>query len=364
MTLRGLGLLGALSLAACHRRPQVPPPRPALLLLADGSLHGQIEDCGCHLHASGGMARRATAIARLGQGKVALALDSGDALFPPGAGPVTAADRRRADLLAAGFEKMGYAALAVGELDLRDGLPALQARRAAFHLPYVATNWVDGAGKHPFPTSRLVDTPLGAVAVVAVSDAAGVFAGLHAEDPAASLRAEVGRVKAQHPVAVVALVDAPTEALPALLQGSGVDVALVGHLGRSGMLGRAPPAYGTGEKGRTLDAITLELGSGPLVDGNAASDARAEVQILDKLHVTLVQRDAKATAPQAHAAMRAQIALNRKRRAQAQARADARPQGRSISWRLVRLDDAYPSDPALASEVAAEVAVDGHAPGR
>ena len=273
-------------------------------------------------------------------------------------------DRRRADLQAHGFAVMGYSALAVGELDLRDGLAPFRARMDREKLPYLAANLVDASGAYPFPASKIVDGPQGKLGVVAVTAFDGEVAGLHAEDPAAALKKEAAALRTQGATTVLALVHAPRGRVDAILKDSGVDLALLGHDGGSGMETRSPPGFGSGQKGRALLRVSLELGAGPVVDGNAAEDAQNEVKLLDNLFATLQQRMATAQNDQARQFLTAQMKQNRDRREQAQKRADTHVEGRKVSSHPIQLDERVPDEPALGKLVAGEVTADGHSPTR
>lgn len=259
--------------------------------------------------------------------------------------------------------QMRYDAMVVGERDLADGLPALKARAEKAHLPLLSANLADASGAHPFEATRLVDTPNGKVGLFAVTLIAGDAAGLHAEDGAAAAHQAIESLRRAGAQVVIALVHGPAYEAPKFLKELPVDLALYGHDGRIGTVATEPPAYGGGQKGRSLARIAVELGKGPLRDGSSTSDAENEVRLLDDLYKTLQQRKAAATTDQARQTMEAQLKLNRERRAQAQARAEAKV-GRSARLSYQNLDESVPAEPKLQAQVDAEVASDGHSPVR
>ena len=173
---RAVGL-AALALAACHRVP--PPPRPTLTLVATGDAWGQIETCGCHVNPTGGLPRRGGYLAQLrGQGAAPIAVDTGDSLFAPGKAALDATDRRRADLIAQSFASLQYAALAVGEWDLRDGAETLRARAEKEKKPAPAVSapppprhgkHVDERSLKPAPSSFASKSAANAVSAVSTT---------------------------------------------------------------------------------------------------------------------------------------------------------------------------------------------------
>ncbi|MBS2032651.1 MAG: hypothetical protein JST54_32555 [Deltaproteobacteria bacterium] len=293
-----------------------------------------------------------------------LVFDTGDTLFTPGLAPITDADRRRADLQSHAFATLGYSALAVGELDLRDGLANLRARMDKDKLPYLSANLVDASGARPFPPSKLLDGPQGKVGVVAVTAFDGEVAGLHAEDPAVALKREVAALRSQGATTVVGLVHAPRLHVDPVLKDSGVDLVLIGHDGGSGMVIRTPPGFASGQKGRALMRVSLELGEGPVVDGNAAEDAKNEVKMLDNMLAMEQQRLGTAHNDQARDFLNNQMKSTRERREKALKRAEAPSEGRMVSSHPIQLDERVPDEPELAKQVDAEVTADGHSPAR
>lgn len=259
---------------------------------------------------------------------------------------------------------LDYAALAVGEAELSGGLAELLARRDRDRLPYLAANLADAQGAHPLPATRTVKLPEGEVGLFAVTLLDAPLAGLHAEDPGAASQRAIAALRAKGVVAIVGLFHGPLAQVQPLLSGLELDAALVGHDGRGGKLLDHPPTYGAGQKGRELRVVELELGPGPIEDVSASQDARDEVASLDAMIHAVEKRDAQpATTDAGHATFGVQLARLRERRQAAQALVDAPRRSRAARLQELPLGPDVPEDAALARAVAAEIALDGHAPG-
>ncbi len=129
--------------------PTMPQPSPERGAAADsitfaftGQTHGYLENCGCKVNQSGGIARRATVLKRIRAG------DSRTVLFDAGSAFAGAEGRSAPDFLARQEESfyleamgnMKYDAMAVGTTELAGGMEHFREVTQQNSLPYVASN--------------------------------------------------------------------------------------------------------------------------------------------------------------------------------------------------------------------------------
>ena len=132
------------SLIALETNPSIAPgpPQRWLSFAYTGRTDGFLENCGCKVNQSGGVARRASALTRFRRKYPdALVLDAGDAFLRPqqqsGLDPLSAAEQGLvAEVLAANR----YDALAIGLTELTFGHERFRELTGPLRLPYVATN--------------------------------------------------------------------------------------------------------------------------------------------------------------------------------------------------------------------------------
>ncbi len=130
----------------------------SVVVVASGELRGWLEPCGCSEGQVGGLARRASWIARLRERldrtgvEGVLHLDTGDLTGPKVLAPALLELEARTALEA--LATTGCAAVAVGDLDLRLGAAKLAELGAATGVPLLAANvahrGVEGDARFPF----------------------------------------------------------------------------------------------------------------------------------------------------------------------------------------------------------------------
>ena len=357
------------------------PPRGTQIVLAyQSNLLAELEQCGCPVHPTGGLARRATMLDRArGQADAVLVLDAGDLLLaavpptatatagagqtPPDAGEVT----RRAHLMLAALARMGVAAFTPGERDLALG-PALLRRLLDEHrIPAVSANLYDRAGQRLFDADRLIDVAGVRIGVFGLTRAAPADAALwagwrvEARDPIAAARAEVASLRARGAAVVVALVHAGAyaDAQAILRAAPGIDWAVLGH---SGMNFEMPDEVGTA---RALEAMTGGRDFGRLdlhvVGGDARrfADRGQRAQLLTILEdhqrqIGELREHAERQPPILQARTAERIARLEKAIDSDRALLAAQPAQIRGSWfenRIVPLDAEIPDHPAVAALV-------------
>jgi 2',3'-cyclic-nucleotide 2'-phosphodiesterase (5'-nucleotidase family) len=257
-----------------------------------------IEPCNCPGQPLGGLARRATQIARArGEADAVVVLDAGDLLLPSAARMPADAGKGdvglRAGLIANAYQRIGITALTPGDRDLALGLPLLRRLAKAAQLPLVSANLAGRDGKLLFDADRVVDAAgirigvFGVTAPQTDADArAWKTAGIDARDPVAAAREAVASLRARGATIVVALAhvgDAPAsrrwaEAVP------GLDWAVIGHAGlRSETLEKAGRArlLATLAEGKELGRVDLHAVDGKLDFVDRGERAELEAVLAD-----------------------------------------------------------------------------------
>jgi mono/diheme cytochrome c family protein len=122
--------------------PEAGPVVRRLTLLLTGDTQGYLENCGCKANQSGGVARRATALARLrARDPGALLLDAGSAFVRPEKQLALDFLTRQEQALYLGtFDMMRYQAAAIGTTELAFGLDYFREQTRGLRVPYLAAN--------------------------------------------------------------------------------------------------------------------------------------------------------------------------------------------------------------------------------
>jgi 2',3'-cyclic-nucleotide 2'-phosphodiesterase (5'-nucleotidase family) len=272
-------------------KPGPPPRGKAIALLYSSNLLGAYAPCACALPL-GGIARRATLIARARvDADAVLIVDAGD-LFAPADPARDAGDSERgARLMAEVTVRAGLTAFTPGERDLALGVSALRRVAAAAGLPITTANLYGSDGQRLFEADRLVDAAgvkvglFGVSAPATPADAARWrAAGIEVRDPADAAREAVRSLRARGAAVVVALVHvgAPAESRRLVAAVDGIDWVVLGH---SGLNLEAPEKVGGARlleamsEGRDLGRLDLHL----VGDGLAFADRGERAEIADIL---------------------------------------------------------------------------------
>lgn len=207
-----------------------------IALLYTSNLQGKFTPCNCAVLPLGGLARRATVIARArAEADATVVVDAGD-LFEPQGTP--AETERQARLLAAGVGRAGIDAFTPGDGDLAIGVGRLKALAAANKIPIVSANLYGRDGQRLFQADRLVEaagTRIGILGVTAPPTAADAnrwrAEGIVVRDPADAAREAAASLRARGAAIVVALVHGglPAENRRLVHAMSGIDWAVLGH---------------------------------------------------------------------------------------------------------------------------------------
>jgi 2',3'-cyclic-nucleotide 2'-phosphodiesterase (5'-nucleotidase family) len=219
-------------LAAVDAAPPPPPPRGRdLAVIYSSNVQGHATPCDC-VRPLGGLARRATIVARArAEADGALVVDAGDLLDG-------GRDARRARGFAAAVSAAGLDAFTPGERDLAMGVPFLRQLAAAHLLPILSSNLTSAAGKRLFDGERIVrvgDVPIGVFGVSAPPTPADAdrwrAAGIVARPPDAAAREAIVALRQAGAKVVLGLfhVGPPAEARRLVAGLAGLDWAILGH---------------------------------------------------------------------------------------------------------------------------------------
>lgn len=190
----GLGVLCAyiavLGMGAAMK--QSPTEQKTWRLLFSGEQLGHLEPCGCTAPQVGGMPRLSTLLEKYKGDPNALFVNNGD---------LTADSDEQSQLklfvLMLYFQKLGYAAVNLGENDLKHGVETLQEHQMNYKVPLLCGNVVESAtGTHPFTTS-ITKNGLTIVGVIAETYSNAVEAANPGYElqPVASVLSSVDRAK-------------------------------------------------------------------------------------------------------------------------------------------------------------------------
>lgn len=152
----------------------------------------------------GGLPRRATFIKQETAGDPeALILDSGNFVSNrPLAEPVLESAGAKAELIIQAMDRMGYAAVAVGEMDLYLGLDRLRSLKDMAKIRFLSANLTDSKGKALFETSVILKTGGIRVGVIGLTSPPADkrvldkrMDGAVVKDPFETASEEVGRIR-------------------------------------------------------------------------------------------------------------------------------------------------------------------------
>jgi len=127
-------------------RPQPDPPAGPvarrLTVLYTGDTQGYLENCGCKVNQSGGVARRSTALAKLrAADPEALVVDAGSAFVRPEKQlELDFLTRQEQSLYLGTLDVMRYDAAAIGTTELTFGLDYFREETRGLRLPFLASN--------------------------------------------------------------------------------------------------------------------------------------------------------------------------------------------------------------------------------
>jgi hypothetical protein len=187
-------------------RPQPDPPAGPvtrrLTILFTGDTQGYLENCGCKVNQSGGVARRSTALAKLRTADPeALLLDAGSSFVRPEKQlELDFLTRQEQALYLGTLDTMRYEAAAIGTTELTFGLDYFREQTRALKVPFLAAN-IKKDGRPIAAASRVLRSHGLRVGVIGVFEppygksATALFEentqSLVFEDPIETLRREV-----------------------------------------------------------------------------------------------------------------------------------------------------------------------------
>jgi len=137
-------LAKAYTLDPAREKPD-PPAGPVvrrLTWLLTGDTQGYLENCGCKVNQSGGVARRATALGRLrARDPGALLIDAGNLFNRPDKQiELDYLTRQEQGLYLRTLDMMGYQAAAIGTTELTRGLDYFREQTGRLRVPFLAAN--------------------------------------------------------------------------------------------------------------------------------------------------------------------------------------------------------------------------------
>ena len=149
----------AYTLAPTQPQPDPPagPVTRRLTLLFTGDTQGYLENCGCKVNQSGGVARRSTALATLRKrDPEALLLDAGSAFVRPEKQlELDFLTRQEQALYLGTLDMMRYQAAAVGTTELTFGLDYFREQTRGLRVPFLAAN-IRNDGKPVAPATLVL----------------------------------------------------------------------------------------------------------------------------------------------------------------------------------------------------------------
>ncbi|MES1207090.1 MAG: multiheme c-type cytochrome [Pseudomonadota bacterium] len=369
--------------------PALPPlpPMPAasspaargtqLALLYSSNLRGEYEHCGCPEHPIGGLVRLATFVDRArAESDGVLIVDAGDMLLPAETPietflpPLDSEIERRARVILGAYARMGAHAVLPAEGDLRIGPARLRRLLRAFHIPAVASNLADGAGRPFFERDRLITIAgvrVGIFGVVMPQKADQAlwdrWRPMRAADPTSTARAEVASLRARGAQMIVALVHlgAPEVVARFLREVPGITWAVAGHVGAELA---TPEAVGgarlleAASEGRLAGRLDIHVVDGGMTFTDRGERAQLLAQVDDGKR-QLVDNERRA-AEDLSGRMRDFYVVRRKsitdtlvHAAEAARKLPAAVHGSWYENRIVPLDESFPDHPGVAQLVAA-----------
>ncbi len=271
--------------------PGAGPEVRRLTLLLTGDTQGYLENCGCKANQSGGVARRATALARVrARDPGALLLDAGSAFVRPEKQvELDFLTRQEQALYLDTLDMMRYQAAAIGTTELVFGLDYFREQTRGLGVPYLAAN-VTKNGRAIAPGSIVLRAGGLRVGVIGIFEppygkaAPALFEentrSLVFEDPIETLRRETPALRARSDLVVALGRLTPYTARRAAAAVPDIDAILSSEKSAPVRLGGAPghvhPEDGPGFLGRTLLAYSGMTNYG-LVSLRLGLDARGRI---------------------------------------------------------------------------------------
>jgi hypothetical protein len=281
----GLLILAASLLVSGGSEAAVPGERRAVVFYT-AETHGTLEPCGCTSDPLGDFAR-VTALVRAAaeRNQGTLLVDAGSLTYPASE---TSAEKQpaaelRAQFLAREVEKLPLGGSALGDSDLARGPGGVAPKRLAVNLagPFIEPSRIATVGAIKIGVLGIVDPEFAATV------------GLSAQDPTASAKQEVARLRASGAEVIVLLAPVERQLARNLARTTGADFVVVGkHVGqgmaRAEAVGTAyvvAPAEELQRVGR-LDIVLRgsgqRLADEPLVDAGGAAQTKERLAELDR----------------------------------------------------------------------------------
>ncbi len=139
--------LAALPPTRAASQPPAGPPVKEFTFIFTGSTRGFLENCGCKVNQSGGVARRATVVKRIRDANPeAVLLDAGSGFMDPGrSGDLDFLAQHEESLYLRSMSLLRYDAAAIGTTELASGIDHFRAQSRGTAIPYLAANvqWHD-----------------------------------------------------------------------------------------------------------------------------------------------------------------------------------------------------------------------------
>jgi hypothetical protein len=183
--------------------------RPVKLVVS-GDTAGWLTPCGCTSNQSGGLLRRGTYLAQLGQSADVVYADAGGA-----AAGESDYQKVKFEAILAGERKMGLAAHNVGRSEAAFGADYLRDVARRMGAPLVSANLRDADGRPVAEAVRIVTAGGRRIAITGVCSPGLAAGGLKADDPRQAVLAAAGGAKGRYD-ALVVLAYLPPEELEAL----------------------------------------------------------------------------------------------------------------------------------------------------
>jgi hypothetical protein len=275
--------------------PGAGPVVRRLTLLLTGDTQGYLENCGCKANQSGGVARRATVLARLRrQDPGALLVDAGSAFVRPEKQlELDFLTRQEQALYLTTLDMMGYQAAAIGTTELTFGFDYFKEQTRGLRVPYLAAN-VTKDGRPIAPGSIVLRSHGLRVGLIGIFEppygkaAATLFEentqSLAFEDPIETLRHEVPALKAKADLVIALGRLTPYTARRAAGAIPGLDAILSSEnrapARTDGASDHVHPEDGPGFLGRTLLAYSSLTNYG-LISVRIGLDAQGRIAAAD-----------------------------------------------------------------------------------
>ena len=221
----------------------------------------------------GGLARKATVLTELQrEGREVILVDGGDLFFSAAhlAETPLARQKIKARALVDGYNRMGTAAITIGESDLAGGLAFLQEMAALAEFPILSANLKSADGALLFPPAVTVDKGGLKVALVGVSSRLPDGAGYRFDDPLVALREHLPAAAEGADLVVLLFHGATTDRERIAAAGLPIDLILHSHLkgvAQTLRTGGIPVAL-LGSEGKRLSVMTIAMRDpqAPLMD--------------------------------------------------------------------------------------------------